>query len=158
MSATYSDLCYNGTMYGYALNDEIHASGFSDNAIQHEAGHWLINNQINKTTANFISEGIQMWYMLSTNDEFKQQGLLMARQFSTEDLTDVITGKENFFQGDKYYLISGIFVSYLIEKYGVEKFKELYSFNHDEMLIGFEKTYSTSLPAIVQDYNKWVVE
>lgn len=158
MSGNYTAICYDGIMYGYALNDEIHSWGFSGNTIEHESGHWLINSQINKTTGNFISEGVQMWYMFTTSDEFKQMGIAMANQFASEDLTDIISGKGNFFQGDKYYLISGIFVDYLIEKYGIDKFKELYKFNYDEMFIGFEKVYGEALPKIVEDYRGWLVK
>lgn len=156
MTGNYRDLCYDGTMYGYAPGNEIHSWAFSGNTIEHESGHNLINSQINKWTGNFISEGIQMWYLFNSNDEFMQQGILMAKQFASEDLSGVICGEDNFFQGDKYYLISGIFVGYLIEKYGIDKFKELYTFNYNEMPAGFEKTYSKSLLAIIEDYQAWL--
>jgi len=39
----------------------------------------------------------------------------LAMEHVDYDLTDVILGKENFHQGDKFYAISAVFTDYLMD-------------------------------------------
>ena len=153
-SGSFGGLC-GGTTYGFVAGDEIH-SWKMGGAIKHEANHHLFNQQINKMAATFLNEGIQKWYEYSISEEDKAKGFEKAIEIADYDLSEVICGKENFFQGDKYYLVSGIFTDYLIETYGLNKFKELYKYEALEILSGFEKTYNKPLSLVLEDYKKWL--
>lgn len=156
MCGFFYTLCEGGgTVHGFVTGDEIHSWGFGG-AVEHEANHNLFNQPLNKRPATFLSEGIQKWYEYSNDDKLKEAGRLKATEFIEEDLTDMICGRGMFFQGDKYYLISGIFVDYLMEKYGLDKFKEVFRYGTDDILNGFEKTYGKSLAQILDDYKEWL--
>lgn len=153
-SGFFDALC-GGTTHGFVTGDEIHSWKWGG-AIEHEANHHLFNQQVNKMAPTFLSEGIQKWYEYTVNTDMKESGFQKAIEFVDEDLTDIICGQMNFFQGDKYYLISGIFSEYLIDTYGLNKFKELYKYETFDILTGFEKTYGKSLSKILEEYKKWL--
>ncbi|MCX8011255.1 MAG: hypothetical protein N3A61_08885, partial [Ignavibacteria bacterium] len=50
------------------------------------------------------------------------------------------------------YVISGSFIRFLIDKYGIERFKELYRTNN------FNQAYSTSLDVLASEYKKFIKE
>jgi hypothetical protein len=155
-SGYFGSLCDDGTMHGFINGDEIHSWKWGG-AIEHEANHHLFNRQVNKMAPTFLSEGIQKWYEFTMSAEQKEKGFQRAREFADEDLTDVICGRTYFFQGDKYYLISGIFTDYLIDTYGLDKFKELFKNETRDILAGFEKTYGKPLSDILGDYKSWLL-
>lgn len=159
MSGTYWALTMQGDMNGYAPpGDAIHTWGFhAEPALVHEAGHYVINNQLNKTPVTFISEGIQMWYLFTTNEGFIQEAIEMAKKAVEEDIEGVISGPGSDFQ-PHHYLVSGIFTAYLIKKYGIDKFKQVYIYQTDNIIEGFEKIYSVSLSSIVDDYRIWLFQ
>ncbi len=155
-SGFFGALCDEGTVHGFVTGEEIHSWKWGG-AIKHEANHHLFNQQINSMPSTFLSEGVQKWYEYTTDTQAKEQGFQKAREFADEDLTDVICGKTYFFQGDKYYLISGIFTDYLIESHGLDKFKELYRYDTQDILLGCEKTYNKMLSEILGEYKKWLL-
>ena len=73
------------------------------------------------------------------------------------DLTDVILGKEYLQQGDKFYAISAVFTDYLMDTYGLNKFKELFRHESNDLLSGFEKTCGKPLSGILEEYKKWLM-
>lgn len=154
-SGWFDTLCDEGTVWGNVMGDEIH-SWKMGGAIEHEVNHHLFNQQVNKMAATFLSEGIQKWYEFTISAEAKERGFQKAREFADEDLTDVVCGMAYFFQGDKYYLISGIFTGYLIDTYGLDKFKALYKYETHEILSGFENTYDKPLSKILEEYKNWL--
>ncbi len=149
-------LCSPGSSIGgFVTGSIIHSTGLE--SVEHEANHRLFD-QVNKKAPIFLAEGIQKWYEFSNDDELKKKGFLKAKEFINEDLTGVILGTSQFFQEDKYYLISGIFADYLLSKYGLNKFKAVYKYQQSEMDLGFEKTYEKPLSVILQDYKTWLLE
>ena len=154
-SGFFNALC-GGTTHGFVSGDEIHSWKWGG-AVEHEANHHLFNQQVNKMAPTFLSEGIQKWYEYTVKAEAKGSGFQKAIEFVDEDLADIICGRGDFFQGDKYYLISGIFTDYLIDTYGLNKFKKLYKYETHELLTGFEKTYNKSLSEILGEYKKWLL-
>jgi len=157
-SGVFGALC-GGTVNGFATgDDEIHSWKWENvGIIEHESIHHLFNPQVNKMPVTFLSEGVPTWYNYTMHAEEKERGFQQAIELIDHDLTDVICGKENFYQGDKYYLISGIFMDYLINTYGLNKFKELYKYNTRDILSGFEKTYGKSLSEILVEYKNWLL-
>ena len=155
ISGFFNALC-GGTVNGFATGDEIHSWKWKEEYIEHEVNHHLFA-QVHGMAPTFILEGIQKWYEYAVSAEKKEKGFQRAREFADEDLTNVILGRANFFQGDKYYLISGIFTDYLMDTYGLNKFKELYKYETRDLLSGFEKTYNKSLSDILGEYKSWLL-
>ena len=156
MSGWFGTLCDDSNMNGFVTGDEIQSLKFGG-AIEHEANHHLFGQQVHTMATTFLSEGIQKWYEYAISAEAKEKGIQKAQEFSDEDLTDIICGRSNFFQGDKYYLISGIFTDYLIDTYGLNKFKELYTYETRNLLTGFEKTYGKPLSDMLGEYKSWLL-
>jgi len=150
----FDDLCDDGIISGRVVGDETHSWKWE--AIEHESIHHIFNHQVNEVPATFLCEGVPMWYENTKNAEIKRISLQRAIEFVDYDLTDVICGKENFYQGDKYYLISGMFTEYLIDTYGLNKFLELYRHERRDLLYGFEKIYNKPLSEILQEYREWL--
>jgi len=154
----FGDLCSDGIMYGYVTNDYvIHSWNWTKHIVEHEASHYIFNQQINDAPATFLSEGVVVWYEYKKNAEMGKIIFQGAVEHADYDLTDVILGKENFFQGDKFYFISAIFTDYLMDTYGLDKFKELYRYDRRDLLSAFEKTYSKPLSEILDEYKKWLM-
>ena len=148
-------LCNTGTVNGFVTGSTIHSTGLD--AIEHEANHQLFA-QVNDRAPIFFAEGIQKWHEFSIDYKIKEKGFIKAKEFFNEDLTGVIKGTSSFFQGDKYYLISGIFVDFLITEYGLNKFKEIYLYQTDDVDSGFKCVYGKSLSLVLQDYQKWLLK
>jgi hypothetical protein len=154
---TFGDLCNDGIRNGYVTNDYvIHSWEWTRENVEHEANHHIFNQQVNESPAIFLSEGVVVWYEYKKNAEMKDIIFQRAIEFADYDLTDVILGKENFFQGDKYYFISAIFTDYLMDTYGLDKFKDLFRYDRQNLLSGFEKAFSKPLSEILKEYKKWL--
>jgi hypothetical protein len=154
----FGDLCSEGIMYGYVTNDYIiHSWNWTRHIVEHEINHYIFNQQVNKEPATFLSEGVVVWYEYKKNAEMKKFIFPVAVKHVDYDLTDVILGKENFFQGDKFYFISAIFTDYLMDTYGLDKFKELFRYDRRNLLSGFEKTFGKSLSKILEECKKWLL-
>ena len=154
----FDDLCNDGLTYGRVTRDyAIHSWGWTRHIVEHEINHYIFNQQINKERfATFFCEGVAVWYDYKKNADMENFFFSIAVEHVDYDLTDVILGKENFFQGDKFYAISTVFTDYLMDTYGLNKFKELYRYDRHDLLSGFEKTYSKPLSEILEEYKKWV--
>lgn len=152
ISTHFNHLC-GGSTAGVVNGKEIHSKGF-DGAIEHETSHLIFNTEYNENAPTFLSEGIRQFYDY-TNDSIQlSQGIKTAIQFQDEDLKKVIFGIEPFFQGNKYYQISGVFVKYLIDKWGLEKFKQFYK--TEKIELGFEQAYNVKLDLALLNYKDWL--
>jgi hypothetical protein len=154
----FGDLCSDEIIYGYVTNDYvIHSWNWTKHIVEHEVNHYIFNQQVNAAPATFLAEGVVIWYEYRKNAEMGKIILQRAIEHADYDLTDVILGKENFFQGDKFYFISAIFTDYLMDIYGLDKFKELYRYDRRDLLSGFEKTYGKPLSDMLDEYKKWLM-
>jgi len=154
---TFGDLCNDDIRNGFVTGDEIHSWNWSRENVEHETNHHIFNQQVNEIPAIFLCEGVPMWYEYTKNEELKNIIFQRAIEFADYDLTDVICGKENFHQGDKFYFISAIFTDYLMDTYGLSKFKELYRYDTRDLLSGFEKILGKPLSDILEEYKKWLL-
>ena len=155
ISTHFGHLC-GGTTYGIVTGNEIHSLGFNG-AIAHESSHIIFNSIYNKFPPTFFSEGIRQYYDYAISPEFLRDGIKTAQQFIEEDISPVILGHQNFFQGDKYYKISGVFVKYLIDKEGLDTFKKFYSkINARNIDVSLHETYSVYLETCMNNYRVWL--
>lgn len=115
-------------MSGLNVNNVAHSTSFDVKTIKHEATHWLISQKIGDNSNNFYVEGFRQYtdYLL---DSVSYKNDLLISQENINNLTiSLIDGDSHeFFSSPHNYPISGVFVKYLIDKVGLETFKDYYS-------------------------------
>ena len=151
--STFFDHLCGGNTSGCVNGKEIHSKGFGG-AIEHESSHLIFDSEYNEFAPTFFVEGIRQYYDYITNPTQLSDGFRTAIEFLNEDIKPVILGQEDFFQGNKYYQISGIFVKYLVDNWGLDKFKQFYK--TDNIEIGFEQTYNSKLDTVLFNYKEWL--
>ena len=158
VSTHFDHLC-GGTTYGIVTGNEIHSLGF-DGAIEHESSHIIFNSQFNNYAPTFFSEGIRQYYEFATDPDILHDGISTAKQYIEEDVSPVMKGEQFFFQGNKYYYISGVFVTYLVDVGGLDTFKEFYSKINTPSSIkeNLLEGYSMDLETCLDDYKAWLKE
>lgn len=121
-----------------------HSVGFS--AVEHESIHVLMGN-----ASTLFSEGI-VGYYYSTVDclEWKRNRSIVS-QNSDFLIQDFITGKNGFDFSELAYAASGYFAKFLIDTYGLEKFKMISKY--EDVHKGFEEVYDKSLDEIIAEWN-----
>lgn len=156
ISTHFSHLC-GGTTYGIVTGNEIHSLGF-EGSIAHESAHIIFNSKFNNYAPTFFSEGIRQYYDYATDPDMLNDGLNTAREFIDEDISTVIIGVQDFFQGQKYYKISGVFVKYLLELSGLDTYKQFYSriSTPDSIEENLLNSYSVNLETCINNYRVWL--
>ena len=99
-----------------------------------------------------------MYYEFICDSSKITLALKVMRKYKEYDLKPMITGNDFFNAPDENnrsiaYPISGLFSMYLIEKYGLEKYKLL--FNAEKGENGFTEVYGLNLDIILADYYSW---
>ncbi len=153
ISSYFNDLCNGGTTYGRVNGKEIHSLRFGG-SIEHETSHLIFDSQSNVHFSTFFSEGIRQYYDYITNPTHLSDGITTAHEFIDEDIKPVILGYDDFFQGNKYYQISGVFVKYLVDTWGLDKIKQFY--RTDNIENGLEQIYSIKLDTFLVNYKEWL--
>jgi hypothetical protein len=80
--------------------------------------------------------------------------------YQDKDFKSLITGQTDFFKGPYKngqcisYPISGLFVKYLIEKYGIDKTIDFYK--DRDLKNAFENTFNKELDSIIIDWRLWL--
>lgn len=116
-----------------------------DPILHHELAHALFY-ELNPAPSHFLSEGF------ATAMDPLQLGNYMA--VSSRDPRDILTNS-TFSSG--YYAEAGLFVAYLIQVLGVEKFRDLYQLmtrdsRLEDWASAFQSIYGASLDVVVEDY------
>jgi hypothetical protein len=76
-------------------------------------------------------------------------------------IEDLITGKTTFWRGPYKngqclsYPISGLFVKFLIDKYGIDKLREFYQCS--DITEGFETVFNMELSTVVTEWKNFVL-
>jgi hypothetical protein len=159
--STFWDAC-GGHIYGLQKYDEIHVEKLNFGTFRHEIQHLIFNSLLNDNQPSFFSEGIVEYYFNLKNDERLRKRIEISKQEIKVPNKKLIIGKRNFFGAEKvngihlHYGVSGIFTKYMIDKWGLDKYKEFYSYkNTDE---GLSKTYDLTLNQLINGYRKWIKE
>jgi len=135
---------------------DIHSLGFG--SIEHETVHALFNNLVSEPSGNFFNEGIQQYYEQKIYPEVLARDKELSKKYMNEPIEKWANDSINFFstpsENGRFlaYPISGLFVKYLLENYGLSKFKEFYIKTDTES--GFEEVYGETLKDVVM---KWKV-
>jgi hypothetical protein len=147
-----------GSTGGFVIDSLIHTVGLDKELLIHEGVHFIFNCNLRSPNA-FFNEGIPMSFALFQNPERIRNVCKLIQD--NLDITDLITGKEEFWKGPYKngqclsYTISGLFIKFLIDYYGIDKLKRVYQY--PDITQGFKIIYNVELPMIVTEWKKFVL-
>jgi hypothetical protein len=147
-----------GTTGGFVIDSMIHTVGIDKELLTHEGVHFIFNSNSESHNA-FFNEGIPMSFALFEHHErITDDCKLILDNLGIEDL---ITGKTTFWRGPYKngqclsYPISGLFVKFLIDKYGIDKLREFYQCS--DITEGFETVFNMELSTVVTEWKNFVL-
>lgn len=140
-------------MWGLNVNNVIHSCNYDIGIIKHEATHNFILQKIGNNTNNFFAEGFRQYteYLFDENKyKLDKDTTLIHLDLLTINLTN---GNSNvFFSNPQSYPISGVFVKYIIDKIGLDSFKDLYSKNQIDVDIKVKFGYG--LEQLIEEFKE----
>ncbi len=155
MVSGYWDRCA-GSIGGLALKGEIHTRGTSTELISHEFGHKIFESHYGSSDdkPGYLSEGVITYYFNSKNDNKYYQDLEIAfKKVNEIDYLSKFDERTKFdFQDD--YPISGVFVKYIADNYGMDKLNLYYSKN--EFVKNTNMIFEKSFEEFINDYKDWL--
>jgi hypothetical protein len=147
-----------GATGGLVIDSLIHTVGIDKELLIHEGVHFIFNSNSGSHNA-FFNEGIPMSYALfEHHDRITNDCKLIQDNL---DIQDLITGKTTFWRGPYKngqclsYPISGLFVKFLIDKYGIDKLRKFYQCS--DITEGFKTTYNMELSMAVSEWKSFVM-
>jgi len=146
--------------FGTVFMKQLHCVGFSVGLIKHEGFHAIWEKSVGLSINSFFSEGIQEYYQWGNDTSIANKNTRMLRKHSDYDMTAlVVKGEMQAFWGGPAennwpiaYSLSGLFVKYLIENWGLESFKEMYVI--EDKNIAFRKIYDKTAEELISDFGK----
>ena len=158
MSGMFGLTCPGNNSAGFSIRGEIHTKGFNLDLVKHEYSHFLFDNKIpQENNRAFFIEGC-VEYVTNMNDSnlFKQRVTVAKKFRDSLDYTGLITGNQDFYgqYSDANYSISGIFVKYIVDSFGVEAFKNfcLASDKKNAAKTIFKKEFES----VITGYKEWL--
>jgi hypothetical protein len=128
MSGMFGLTCPGNNSAGFSIRGEIHTNGFDRGLIKHEYSHFLFDNTIpqDNNPAFFVEGCVE--YVTNINDSilFKQR-IETAKTYKDKlNYADLIINNVDFYgqYSAANYSVCGIFVKYIIDKFGVDAFKK----------------------------------
>ena len=157
MVSGYWDRC-GGQIGGLAPKGEIHTRGTSTDLISHEFGHKIYESHYgsNDDKPGYLSEGVIRYYFNCKNEEQYFQDLEIAyKNVNKIDYLSKFDERTRFdFRDD--YPISGVFVKYIVDNYGIEKLNSYYS--KIEFIKSTNVIFKRSFEAFIDDYKNWLIK
>ena len=148
-----------GSTGGLVIDSLIHTVGMDKELLTHEGVHFIFNNNL-RSPNSFFNEGIPMSFALFQHPERITSDCKLIQD--NLDIQDLITGKTEFWKGPYKngqclsYPISGLFVKFLIDKYGIDKLKLFYQFTDIEK--GLKAVYNVELLVIATEWKNYVLK
>ena len=147
-----------GTTGGFVIDSLIHTVGIDKELLTHEGVHFIFNSNLKSPNA-FFNEGIPSSFALFQHPERIANDCKLIQD--NLEITDLITGKTEFWKGPYKngqclsYPISGLFIKFLIDKYGIDKLKRFYQY--PDITKGFKTVYNVELPIIVAEWKNFIL-
>lgn len=143
--------------------DGIHITGMDIGAIKHEAFHYIWRELVGRGT-EFMNEGIQEYYQQLLYLSRIEGNIQIAKKYIEHDITDMVVkgDMQSFWGGPSEnnwpvaYNISGLFVKYLIDKKGLDTFKQF--FVNSESPKAFVDYYDMEGKELVKEFKKLLNE
>jgi hypothetical protein len=140
------------------IDSLIHTVGIDKELLTHEGVHFIFNNNL-RSPNSFFNEGIPLSFALFQHPERITSECKLIQD--NLDIADLITGKTEFWKGPYKngqclsYTISGLFIKFLSDKYGIEKLKRFYQYS--DITEGFKNIYNMTLPIIVTEWGNYIM-
>lgn len=158
MSGLFGLTCPGNGSAGFSIRGEIHTRGYDIGLVKHEYSHYLFDNAIpqDHNPAFFVEGCVE--YVTGLNDTAlfrKRVGI--ARQYRDSLNYEYLIIKNKDFYGQyssANYSVCGVFVKYLIDNYGVDRFKQ-YCLAADKSQAA-SSIFGRGFAELVQGYYKWV--
>lgn len=146
--------------FGTVFMKQIHSVGLNLDIIKHEGFHALWEQSVGLSINAFFSEGIQEYFQWGNDTTIVNINREILKRHNNYDFTDLVMKGEiqNFWGGPAEnnwpiaYPLSGLFVKYLVDKWGLEAFKEMYVI--EDKSNAFRKTYNKSAEELILDFRK----
>ncbi len=148
-----------GSTGGFVIDSLIHTVGLDEDLLTHEGVHFIFNYNLRSPNA-FFNEGIPSSFTLFQHPERITNDCKLIQE--NLEIKDLITGKTEFWRGPYKngqclsYPISGLFIKFLIDKYGIDRLKRLYQYSDIEE--GFKAIYDLELPMIAAEWKNYVLK
>lgn len=137
------NLSCGGNTAGMNVRGELHCVGSNQGLINHEMSHHVFNYNIPaENLPPILIEGVVEYFANSQNSElFKSRLSEIYKNFDTFKFNEFFENGNTFYNSNSAlnYNLSGIWVQYFIDNYGLENFK---SFCRSEKKITFIETLS----------------
>ncbi len=147
-----------GTTGGFVTDSMIHTVGIDKELLTHEGVHFIFNSN-SRSQNSFFNEGIPMSFTLFEHHERITTDCKLIQD--NLEIQDLITGKTTFWRGPYKngqclsYPISGLFVKFLIDKYGIDKLRNFYQCS--DIIEGFKTTYNMELSMALTEWKSFVM-
>jgi hypothetical protein len=148
-----------GITGGFVIDSLIHTVGIDKELLVHEGVHFIFNSSSGSQNA-FFNEGIPSSFALFQHPErIKSDCKLIQDNLEIEDL---ISGTRGFWKGPYKngqclsYPISGLFVKFLIDTYGIDKLRRFYLI--PDVLTGFKTVYNMKLSEVAAEWKNSVLK
>ena len=155
------DILPDSMKFGTSQFGSIHSVGVDYLLLRHESFHILWEGLVGNSGGNsFLDEGIEQYYEFLADSSNCTKAMLVARRHKDFDITNlVLIGNPQDFWGGPSdngwpvaYSISGLFVKYLIDRWGLDKFKQFYV--SDEKETALKTIYDSTLTEVIAGYKK----
>ena len=148
-----------GSTGGIVIDSLIHTVGLDEDLLTHEGVHFIFNSNLKSPNA-FFNEGIPLSFALFQHPERITNDCKLIQD--NLEIEDLVTGKTGFWNGPYKngqclsYPISGLFVKFLLDKYGIDKLKRFYQYS--DVAEGFKAVYNAELPIMVKEWKNYVLK
>lgn len=147
-----------GTTGGILIDSLIHTVGVDTDLLTHEGVHYIFN--FNSVSPNsFFNEGIPTSFALFQHPELITTDCKLIQD--NLDIQELITGKTEFWKGPYKngqclsYPISGLFIKFMIDKYGIDRLKRFYQYT--DVAEGLKSIYNAELNEIVEEWENYIL-
>lgn len=146
-----------GSTGGFVIDSLIHTVGINKELLLHEGVHFTFNANSGSHNA-FFNEGIPLSFALFQHPELVTSDCKLIQD--NLEIQDLVTGNTAFWNGPYKsgqclsYPISGLFIKFLIDEYGIDKLKRFYQCY--DLTKGFKSTYNKELPILLSEWKDFV--
>jgi hypothetical protein len=148
-----------GSTGGLVIDSLIHTVGMDKELLSHEGVHFIFNYNL-RSPNSFFNEGIPSSFALFQHPERITSDCKLIQD--NLEIIDLITGKTEFWKGPYKngqclsYPISGLFIKFLIDKYGIDKLKRFYQYT--DITEGFKAIYNLELHMIATEWGNYILK
>lgn len=158
MSGLFGLTCPGNNSAGFSIRGEIHTNGFNTALVKHEYSHFLFDNAIpqDHNPAFFVEGCVEYVMNLKDGALFKQRVAMAKKYRDTLNYSDLILNNKDFYgqYSGANYSVCGVFVKYIIDKFGVEAFKKYCLLNDKK--VRTKDIFKKDFIDIVNGYKIWL--